>query len=148
MGAGAGGDDARQEWTARLMALPYGRWLVALVGAAIIGVGLYQLFKGWSHKFREDLLYGQLSAGERRVVDPAGVAGYIAHGVALGMTGAFLIQAARRFNPDEARGLAGALDELARQPHGPWLLGAVAVGLAAYGLFKFVEARYHCVLGR
>jgi hypothetical protein len=147
LGGGAGGDDARQEWTARLMALPFGRWLVALVGAVVIGVGLYQLFKGWSHKYREDLLYGQLSDGERRVVDPAGVAGYIAHGIALGMSGAFLIQAARRFNPEEARGLAGALDELARQPHGPWLLGAVAVGLAAYGLFKFVEARYHCVLG-
>lgn len=146
LGLGGGGD-AQQEWTARLMALPLGRWLVILAGAVVVGVGLYQLYKGWSHRFRDDLLYGQLSAGERRLVDPAGVAGHIAHGIALGMSGAFLIQAALRFNPEEARGLSGALDELARQPFGPWLLGAVALGLAAYGLYKFVEARYHCVLG-
>lgn len=148
LGMGGGGGNGQQEWTARLMELPLGRWLVGIVGAQIIGVGLYQLYKGWAHKFRDNIVYEQLSEGERRVVDPAGMAGYIAHGIILGLTGTFLIQAALRFNPEEARGLAGALDELARQPQGALLLGAVALGLAAYGVFKFVEARYHCVLGK
>ncbi len=44
--------------------------------------------------------------------------------------------------PDKALGLGGALRTLARQPFGPYLLGAVAVGLVAYGAFMFVMARY------
>jgi hypothetical protein len=147
MGGGAGGEQ-QQEWTARLLALPLGRWLVILAGAVVVGTGVYQVYKGWSHKFRDDLHYGDLSGAERQLVDPAGVVGYSAHGVALGLTGAFLVLAALRFNPEEARGLSGTLDELARQPHGAWLLGAVAAGLVAYGLYKFVEARYHCLLAR
>lgn len=141
LGAGAG-QGGQQEWTARLMSLPLGRWLVGLAGLAVIAVGLYQLYKGWARRFREDLAYGRLSDGERRLVDPVGVAGHLAHGIVLGLTGGFLVQAALSFSPDQARGLGGALDELARQPYGPWLLGLTALGLAAYGLYKIVEARY------
>jgi hypothetical protein len=148
MGGGGSGDGQRQEWTARLMELPLGRWLVALAGLVVIGVGVYQLYKGWSHKFRKDLLYGKMSEGERKLIDPVGVAGHTAHGVVLGLTGVFLVQAALRYNPQEAQGLGGALDELARQPFGPWLLGLVALGLVAYGIYKLAEAKYHMVLGR
>jgi hypothetical protein len=45
-------------------------------------------------------------------------------------------------NPSEAQGLDGALATLASQPFGPYLLGLVAIGLAAYGIFALVEARY------
>jgi hypothetical protein len=31
------------------------------------------------------------------------------------------------------------------QPFGPYLLAAVAVGLLAYGVFCFFDARYHRV---
>ena len=53
--------------------------------------------------------------------------------------------AALEADPAEARGLAGALATLARQPYGPWLLGAVAVGFVAYGVYLFLEARYRRV---
>ncbi|MDX6484418.1 MAG: hypothetical protein QOE95_2189, partial [Gaiellaceae bacterium] len=43
---------------------------------------------------------------------------------------------------EEAQGLAGALRALEQQPYGPYVLGAVALGLVAYGLYMFVEARY------
>lgn len=148
MGAGAGGDSQRQEWTARLMELPLGRWLVGIGGLAVVGVGIYQIYRGWSRGFRENLQMGKLSEGERRVVEPVGVAGHAAHGLVLGIIGAFLVQAAVRFDSQEAEGLGGALDELARQPYGPWLLAAVAIGLVAYGIYKLVEARYSQYLGQ
>ncbi|MFL6257903.1 MAG: DUF1206 domain-containing protein, partial [Pyrinomonadaceae bacterium] len=43
---------------------------------------------------------------------------------------------------EEARGLSGALRALEQRPYGPYVLGAVALGLVAYGLYMFVEARY------
>ena len=41
-----------------------------------------------------------------------------------------------------ASGLDGALHTLRDQPLGPVLLTAVAVGLAAYGVYSFARARY------
>ncbi len=143
-GAGAG----QEEWTARLMALPLGRWLVGLGGLAVIGCGLYQFFAAWARRYREQLAYEQVRAEERRWLDPLSVAGLIAHGVVLALTGGFFVQAAYSFNAEEAQGLGGALDEIARQPFGPWLLGAVALGLVGYGVYKLAEARYHRVLAR
>jgi hypothetical protein len=56
-----------------------------------------------------------------------------------------VVVAAVRFRPEEASGLDQALNTLAQQPYGPWLLAAVALGLAAYGVFCFFDARYHRV---
>lgn len=148
LGMGAGSGNGQQEWTARFMSLPFGRWLVGLAGLFVIGYGLYQIYEAVTRKYRDRLIYGQMSATERRWIDPASIAGLVAHGVVLGLIGTFLIQAALRFNPDEAQGLSGALAELSQQPFGPWLLGATAIGLIGYGLYKLAQARYHRVLAR
>lgn len=142
------GGSSQQEWTARLMGLPLGRWLVALGGLVVIGYGLYQIYEAWQQKYRDRLMYEQLSPAERRWVDPLSQIGLVAHGVVLGLIGLFLLQAAYRFNPQEAQGLAGALNEIASQPFGSWLLGAMGIGLIGYGCSKLAEARYHRVLAR
>ena len=58
------------------------------------------------------------------------------------MIGIFLLVASWREDPSEAKGLGAALEALRDQPFGPVLLGAVGLGLAAYGLYSFVAARY------
>jgi hypothetical protein len=48
-----------------------------------------------------------------------------------------------QFNPHQAKGLDTALGELLQlRPFGPVLLGILALGLIAYGVYSFVEARY------
>ena len=84
----------------------------------------------------------EMGPDEERWVTWLGRAGYIARGIVFGLIGLFLIGAALHRDAGEARGLDGALVALAQQPVGPWLLGAVAIGLVAYGLFMFAEARY------
>jgi hypothetical protein len=61
------------------------------------------------------------------------------------LIGIFLVRAAWQYDPDEAIGLDGALNKVAGEAYGPFLLGAVALGLAAYGLFCLVQARYRDV---
>jgi hypothetical protein len=142
LGLGSDGSDATRDWTARLLAWPFGPWLVGLVALAVIGVGLEQLYEAASKSFCEQLRLGKMSARERRWAERAGQVGLAARGVTFGLIGAFLIQAALRSDANQARGLGGALGSLAAQPYGPWLLGAVAVGLIAYGVFQLVIARY------
>lgn len=141
--AAAGGDNQQtQDWTARLMALPFGRWLVGLIGLAVIGVGLFQIYYGYQAKFRKHLKLQEMSQATETWATRAGRFGYMARGVVYAIIGGFLINAARQFDPDQVGGIGEALAELAQQPYGPWLLGIVALGLIAYSLFAFVDARY------
>ena len=68
--------------------------------------------------------------------------GLAARGIVFGVIGIFLIIAALQHNPDQAKGLGGALGELSQQPYGQILLGVVAMGLIAYGIYTLAEARY------
>ena len=54
----------------------------------------------------------------------------------------FVVQAAVQYDPNEARGLGGALQSLAQQPYGPWLLAIVALGLVAHGVYNFILSQY------
>ena len=56
-----------------------------------------------------------------------------------GIIGVYVVLAAVQAQPSEARGLEGVLDLLARTP---WLLLLIAAGLAAYGIYNLVRARY------
>lgn len=142
LGASRGGGGTLDDWTARLMAQPFGRWLTMIVGAAVVGAGLYQFYKAYKADFRDELKLGEMSAREDRWATRAGRIGYAARGMVLSLMGAFLVQAALQTAPDKARGLGGALRTLAGQPFGPYVLGTVALGLMAYGAFMFVVARY------
>jgi hypothetical protein len=140
-GGGGGGSNA-DSWTAKLMAQPFGLWLVGIVGALTIGFGLYQLYKAYQADFFDKLKTAEMSASERTWTKRTGRAGLAARGVVFCIMGVFLIEAALNANPEEARGLGGALDTLAAQPYGPYLLGVVALGLLAYGIYCGVNARY------
>jgi Domain of Unknown Function (DUF1206) len=142
LGSGGGGGGSPDDWTARLMAQPFGRWLAVVAGAVIVGTGLYQLHKAYRADFRDELKSGEMGAREKKWASRIGRIGYAARGVVFGVIGVFLAQAALQTDPEEARGLGGALETLARQPFGPYVLGAVALGLVAYGVFMFVMARY------
>lgn len=140
-GAGADGEEQADDVTAALMGLPAGRVLVATVGATVVGVGVYHVYKGLSLKFLEDLRVpraGVVGRGVRVV----GTVGYAAKGVALTIVGVLFALAALQADPEEAGGLDAALKTLAGQPFGGVLLVAVAVGLVLYGLYSFARARW------
>jgi len=140
--SGQGGTEKAQGWTAWLMDQPFGVWLVGLVGAAIVVNGLYQFYRAFKSNLTDDLYLTDVGAEHREGITRIGRAGYTARGVAFVMIGGFLVGAAIHHDPSEAQGLDGALAALADQPFGPYLLGLVAAGLAAYGVFALVEARY------
>jgi uncharacterized protein DUF1206 len=138
----ANGDQAAQDRTAFLLSQPFGRGLLVVVGLIVIGVGVAQLVAAYRASFRKALRENEIGPREREWITWAGQLGYSARGLVLFLVGGFLVVAAVQQQPNQARGLAGVLATLAAQPAGPWLLGLVAVGLAAYGAFMLVQARY------
>ncbi|WP_344257018.1 DUF1206 domain-containing protein [Terrabacter carboxydivorans] len=136
-GKGTSSKSQTTDFTASLMKQPAGQWLVALVGLAVIGVGVYHVVKGWKKKFLQDL---ETHPGQWIV--KAGRVGYIAKGIALAIVGGLFVLAAVRHKPSEARGLDGALRNLLGAPGGPVLLALVALGLVAFGVYCFGRARH------
>ena len=125
------------DFTATLLQQTGGRLLVAVVGLVVIGVGVYHVVKGWTKSFLKDL-----SGHPGTLATRAGVAGYIAKGIALAVVGLLFGAAAVQNSASKATGLDGALRLLRQQPVGPWLLTAVALGIAAYGVYAFARAKY------
>ncbi|MBD2103356.1 DUF1206 domain-containing protein [Leptolyngbya sp. FACHB-261] len=141
-GSSSGGSNSTQDWTARILSQPFGQWLVGLLGAIVIGVGFSYFYKAYAGKFRREFKLNEMSDTEESWAMRVGRFGIAARGVVFTIIGGFLIQAALNSDPSQAKGLGGALASLAQQPFGPWLLGIVALGLVAYGLYSGFEARY------
>lgn len=139
--------ETQQDWVARLLAMPYGRWLVGLAGACVLGFGLYQIYKGISAKFRKRLKLGEMGKSKKFWATLSGRVGYIARGVVFCIVGGFLIQSAYYYDPSQAKGLDAVLQTLSQWPFGPWAMGTVAAGLIAYGFYMLVEARYRRIAG-
>ncbi|HWM92218.1 MAG TPA: DUF1206 domain-containing protein [Thermoanaerobaculia bacterium] len=147
--SGSGRGDSgggNQEAAASLMDKPFGRWLVILAGIAVIVSGFYQLYEAWTDRFRRHFKLQEMDHSEERLATHTGRLGLASRGIVFLLMGWFLIQAGLRYDPGQASGLAGALEALATQPYGPWLLGIVAFGLIAYGAYSFLEARYRRIV--
>jgi hypothetical protein len=134
-----------QDWTGRLLHFPFGVAIVTFIGVVILGVAIYLFARAWTAKFQRRFHLGKLSDRMRKAVIFLGRFGYAALGIVFTIIGIFLIVAALKHNPQDAKGLDAALKELLQQPFGPVLLGLVALGLVAYGVYSFAEARYRYV---
>jgi hypothetical protein len=142
IGMRQGRSDAVRTLAGRIMDQRYGRWLVAAAGLAVIGGGLYQLYKAYAVIFEEELRIARMSGRLRRWARHILRAGLAARGVTFGLIGWFLVRAGLEVDPREARGMGSALRALGGADHGRWLLGAVALGLTAYGFLSLMDARY------
>jgi hypothetical protein len=139
---GDAGGNSEKTISAKLMEQPFGVWLVGLVGAIIIGYGVYELYSGVKEKFMSKFKTYEMNDKERKIARLSGKLGLISRGIVLSMVGFFFIRTAYTHNPDESKGLGGALTELASQPFGQFLLAIVAVGLILYGVYQIIRGRY------
>ena len=137
-----GGSNEEREATKGILGWPAGRWIVLALAAAIAGAALWNLYRGVSGRYKKQLKTGEMSARELRWTSRIAVAGLLSRAVVFGLVAWFFAKAAADYDAKQARGLDGALRKLAHQPYGEALLGVVAAGLMAYGVFCLIQARY------
>jgi Domain of Unknown Function (DUF1206) len=142
-GTSRGGQRQQQiTLTARVMTHSLGRTAVGLAGIVVIVVGLGMVVEGVTKKFAKQLETSQLHGATRTVVLRLGAVGTVTRGLVFALAGLLAVDAAVTFDPKKSTGLDGALRTLAHQPFGPWLLGAAALGLIAFGLYGLASVRY------
>ncbi|GLW34779.1 DUF1206 domain-containing protein [Actinoplanes regularis] len=141
-GGNASMADNSENRSAGLMQDSGGRFLVALVGVVIVGVGVGIFVYGLKRKFAEHLRVERMPAAGRQPILRLGMAGYMAKGVAYAIAGVLFVAAAVTYDPDKARGLDAALKTLAGYSWGVWLLALIAAGIAAFGVYCLAQAKY------
>jgi len=142
LGSGSSSSGNASKPTAGVLGWPAGTWLVGLAGAVVIGIGLYQGYKGISQDFLDDSKTEQMSPLVRTWITWIGIVGHLARMVVFALVGIFLIKAAIDYDPNKAIGLDGALAKIVHASYGPVLLGVVAAGLIAFGVYSLTDARY------
>jgi hypothetical protein len=141
VGNGSDGDST-DTITAKVMILPGGQILVGLVGLAVLGYALGQVYRGLSESFMDKLeAAGQVgNTGKAFVL--FGKTGYVAKGLALMAVSGLFLWAAWTHDPQKSGGLDQALHKVLQQPFGSTMLVALGAGIACYGLFAFAWARH------
>lgn len=129
----------REGWTAWLLDQPFGPWLVAAVGIAIVGAGVAQIVKGWKNRFKR---YMDIPYGWEKRATPICRYGLMARGVSFVIIGAFFLFAAWSYDPQQAGGLKQVFDTIRSVAFGQILLAAMALGLLSFAAYSFLQARY------
>jgi hypothetical protein len=146
LGYSDGRGQSLRGWVARALSEPLGGWVVGLAGGILLGMAGWQIYKAARGTSPEPLELSRSRAGIASWVRRLERLGVAARGVTFGIVGWFLVVAATEGTAREARGLAEALRTLRRQPYGPWMLGAVGLGLSAYGIHSALCARYRRIV--
>ena len=142
LGSSKGTSGSASRATGGVLGWPAGVWLVGIAGAGVIGIALYQLYRGIATDFLKDAKAERMGETTRRWYTVLAIVGHLARAVVFGLIGIFLVKAAVDYNPNKAVGLDGALAKLANQSYGSVLLAVVASGLVAFALYSLADARY------
>ena len=127
---------------ATLLGRPFGPWLAGAAGVAGIAAGIGQLVQAARTSFRKDLEREDMTEAERKTAVTLGRFGLAARGGVFVVIGWFVVQAAVFRDPQQAKGLGGALGTIAQQPAGRTLLVALDLGLVALALYSFAAVRW------
>lgn len=137
VGSGQSSRQSTVSLTQTLLGMPGGRFLVVATGLAVVGVGAFSIWSGWTKDFLVDL-----ERHPGRLVEVMGVIGFVARGVAFGLIGLLFIGAAWTRHPEESTGMDGALRFLQDVPLGRYLLAVISVGLVFFGVYLLTRARH------
>lgn len=135
-GSGSGGNRA-QEGAQTALGLPGGQTMLLIAGLVLIGVGVLQFVKAAKGSFCDKL---DRQVANEPWVRRTGQAGYAARGLVFVITGFFLFKAGLAEQASKAGGMPEALAWLTS----PWDV-IVALGLALFGVFSLIEARYRII---
>jgi hypothetical protein len=142
LGAGGGSTGNAKKETAGVFGWPAGTWIVGIAGGVLIGVALYQGYRGITKTFLDDSKTAEMGRHRRKWIGWLGTIGHLARMIVFALIGIFLIKAALDYNPHAAVGLDGALAKIQHHSYGPLALGIVAAGLVAFALYSLTDARY------
>jgi hypothetical protein len=137
-----GTDTTVRLWTAKVMAVPMGDWLVGIAGGITAVYGVSQIIAAIKDTGEERLDLSSLDPASRHTLSRICRFGVACRALIIVVLGVLLVRAAMLHDPGTAAGVRGSILNLAGAGPGTWLLGFTAVGLIAYAVDQALHARY------
>lgn len=140
IGSGSGGSGGgKQSMIQQLLEQEYGRWLVAGVALVFLGKAIYQIFRAYSGKFQDEVGEAGMDEKTQHLMIYSGRVGYISRGLVVGLIAYLTVRAAITYDASKAGGTKDAF-EFIQNEFGTVVLGIIALGLLAYGVFMVIKA--------
>jgi len=136
-GGGSGGEST--DSLMRFLGLKHSHWLIWAIALIPLGVAIAHLIKAWRAHFER---YFQCDERTMHLVRPVSRVGLAARGCSFLIIAGLLFMGGSRYEPTDPPGLKEALEALQGMPAGGALLLAIGVGLLAFAVYSFAEARW------
>ncbi|KJS74846.1 MAG: membrane protein [Pseudomonas sp. BICA1-14] len=136
-GGGSGGEST--DSLMRFLGLKHSHWLIWAIALIPLGVAIAHLIKAWRAHFER---YFQCDERTMQLVRPISRVGLAARGCSFLIIAGLLFMGGSRYEPTDPPGLKEALEALQGMPAGGALLLAIGVGLLAFAVYSFAEARW------
>ena len=139
---GLGGSHGReaQAWTAKLLDVPFGQWLVGILGVIVFVYGISEVIASFKGGYSRTLDVSPIPPAFRRTAERISAIGIGSRGVIITVAGVFLMRAALERDPSEAHGIRDSILELVNATPGRWALVFVGVGFLCYAFDQVVHA--------
>jgi hypothetical protein len=128
--------------TADLLRTGWGRLLLVMAGVLVVVAGVEMGRRAVRLHFRERFTAERMSRVLAALTRVLGAVGCVARAVVFVLVGAFILKAAVLSSARQVKGLDAVFRSVASSGDGSWLLALLATGLACYGLYCLLEARY------
>jgi hypothetical protein len=140
-----GTEKQQRRETARLLGIPGGAVILAVIGVFVIAVCAWQLRGVLKQDFTDGLRLAGEAPWVRRLARISGTVGIAGRALVFVPIGIWLLVTAFTFNPKNSHGLDSELLSLAGSWEGLTILACIAVVMAVFAVYSFVEARYRDV---
>jgi len=114
--------------------------VILLVGAGMLVKAVYDIYRAYSQKFREDIKETEMSAKERKLLLNSGRAGHTSRGIVLALMAYMTLQSG--LSSGSKIGKQTDAFEFIKNEFGTIVLGIVAIGLVGYAVYMFIKAKY------
>jgi uncharacterized protein DUF1206 len=133
--------DATRFWAERILAWPFGEWILGVAGVIVAVYGISQVRQALVGHSHSKIDLSPIPVHMRDPLLKVGSFGIGARAVIIVVLGVFLVRAAIKHDPREAHGLREAIVDLVGFFEGRWVLIVIALGLIAYGIDQALHAR-------
>ncbi len=134
--------DNNSHWSQEFIYKDYGKIIVGAVALAMAGIGIYQIYYGFSEKYRKKFSASSITSSNAEKLLRSGKIGYTARGIVWLIISFLLTRALLHARASEAGDTAKAFGFLESSAYGSYLLGALGLGLLAFGFYNFLRAAY------
>lgn len=137
---GSGGSSSGGSGLGSLMSGSNGKIFAIIIGIGMAIKAIYDLYRAYSGKFREEVEELGMSQKEQKALINAGMLGHTARGIVFGLM-AYLTLKSGFASGNSVNTKTDAFSFIQNE-FGSVVLGLVALGLVCYGVYMFIKAKY------